>query len=151
VATRGADHPLHPNCHSYAPAPLAVRRAAGTASMTTVWWSPRVTCQGKANPAVGRPPGRAVGSGPRWNPRGYWHGSIAVMRRLQTHRPGCRRLLVVVVIAALFVVIPTARFADRVGGDLSGDAGGHLGMGVAAVAVLALAGGVGYLLTMRRL
>ena len=70
--------------------------------------------------------------------------------QVQTHRTGSRRLLVVVVIAALVIVIPTAQFVGRVGNDLAGDAGRYLGMGLAVVAVLALAIGVGYLLTMRR-
>jgi hypothetical protein len=70
--------------------------------------------------------------------------------QLQTDRPVSRRLLLVVVIAALVIVIPTAQFAGRVGRDMGGDAAGYLGMGLAVVAVVALAAGVGYLLMIRR-
>jgi hypothetical protein len=62
-------------------------------------------------------------------------------------RRGSWRIVLPVIVVGLVIVGPTAQFVGRVGQDLAGDVGYYAGMAVAAVAVVVLAGLVGYVFT----
>ena len=68
----------------------------------------------------------------------------------KTHWAGSRRLILVTLVVALVVGVPTAQFGQRVGRDLGGEPGGLLGMALPMLVVGLIAGSLIYYLAVRR-